>query len=533
MFEGRSSRLRWLVGGLFSSAPSGRRVRVSGERFADVMRKVGPAAKVAVPDRFGTKEGQAFEISFARPRDFQVEQVVAKLEPLQKVAEIAEALSRQKDPIGPGAAAQRVVRAVGDGPLAQALANIGAGGEAPTPAPAKSPTPSPKVETSGSLDAIFSKVATAEESPLTTARTGVDAFIGAMRGDKRTKRAAATEPRQSAAELVRDAVERSAHDVLGHPIVNALETSWRGLRMIVAAAPGDDDLRIELADIGPDDIVGLLERVLAESPLERPDAVFVTYPIDDIETLTRVAALGQEANVPVVVTIDPALYGATAAAPGSASDSPEAWSEFRRSGTTRWLAATVNPIVLANDHGRLVIGSASLALAAIMAASVSSSGALAATVGRAGAFTAPAAWDTDTGRGEPDTIPTAVFADVAAQRAAAGRGVIVLGSERSSDQVILTAAPTVCATSSAASLPAQVLLGRAKRLAAYVGQRLAPNATPAEIREAFDQAGGAFLPRGPSGAASFEATQAGRGLSVRVRLEAAAAGSAAEEDFDL
>ena len=108
MFEGRSSRLRWLVAGLFSGAPSGRRVQVSGERFADVMRKVGPAARVAVPDRFGNSEGHAFEIAFRRPRDFRTADVIEKLEPLRKVHEIAEALARKKDPIGPTTAAQRI-----------------------------------------------------------------------------------------------------------------------------------------------------------------------------------------------------------------------------------------------------------------------------------------------------------------------------------------------------------------------------------------------------------------------------------------
>ena len=354
-----------------------------------------------------------------------------------------------------------------------------------------------------------------------------------MRTGKRAGKRAPEGPRQNAAELVKAAVDQSAEDVLGHPIVNALETSWRGLRMVVAAAPGDDDLRIDLADIGPDDVVGLLERLLSDAAFERPDAVFFTYPLDDIGTLERVSELASEANVPVVVAVDPSLYGASASAPGKVGDVPEVWTEFRRCAATRCLAATANPIVLANDDGRLVIGSPALAVAAILSSSVSSSGALAATVGRAGAFTAPAAWDVDTGRGDLDTIPTAVFADVAAQRAAANCGVIVLGSERSSDQVMLTAVPVVHASRDAVSLPATILLGRAKRLATFVRERLPPNATPAEIRQAFDEASGAFLPRGPSGSARFDASQQGGALSVRVSLGAAATGVEVEDDFDL
>lgn len=541
MSNGSGSRVRWLIAGIFSPSPAGRAFTVSGERFSDVLAGCNVRLDVDVADHLGAGGTRTFELAFTRPRDFRVDHVVGQQPTLQALREIADALERPRDPISRSTAVDRVRGLVGEGPLSRTMQGAAQVVEAEPGAAAADPTTTRPSESGGAstsdgdratiVDAIFAKASAPDEAdqPSTTAaRSGLDAFIGAMRGDKGTRRAGATKS-DDAVGVIRAAIERTALDVLSHPRIAALEQAWRGLRMVVAESPGHDDLAIDGLDVTSDALPQALdERLAAQSPHLRPDAVFVTHGLDDTALLQQLALVGARHEVMIVVGVTPDTFGAVIDEQWpTALEPPPSWSALRDDASSRWLAVAANAVVVANDPTRsgtrLVTTDASFGLAALLSAAMGRSGTLADAVGRQGTISAPAAQDIDARGHGPVTLPTRWPASVPAQQAAAEVGVTLFGHDL--DRLRLAAAPTV-ASSEPRQLPARILIGRAMRLAAHVRQGLRPDATPEEIARALDDAAASFLPRGPRGSIRMQGRIADGGkMQVDVRMNAALVGS--------
>ena len=529
--------LRWLIAAPFSASPAGKRVTVSGERFTTIMGQLAPAAEVTVPDRLGSAEQRTVAVKFGRPRDFQGRGIANMVEVLRELGEVADRLAKNGDL---PAAIRQVRSLVGDGRLADAL-------EGRTPAPVaapKRPAGSGRSDSFASSDdaddddPIFGKASVAKDPEVTKkeAKTAVGSFISAIRSGGATKKTDEVAPGRDAAVVVRDVLGLTARDVLDSPEVAALERSWRSLRMVMAASPGADDLRVDAVDADPAGVLDALKGPLSAEAFDRPDAVFVAEPISDPGLLEALADLADGARVPIVVEIRASAAGYRIG-DDNPGDVPEAWTSLRSRASAGWLCAVVGQAVLAHDHGtdvvggdRLVCGGGSAAIAAMAAASVGESATPANVVGKSGALVAPGAHEVFVA-GERQTIPTRAFISYTTQRALADRGITALGSEVGTDRIRLAAVPMVGGDM---SLPARILAGRAHRLAVEVRRQLGPQATAAELDQALEEASGVFLPRVGARDVTLRVRDASAGnLEVDTTIGAVLAGASIKFSSDV
>jgi hypothetical protein len=512
-----------------------------------VMSKLGPWAQVEIPNGLGTTQGRHVKLEFQRPRDFRLPELVKQVDPLGRLWDLADEVERG----GKVESVLAKVRAtVGEGELVRAIQQLLDGGAVPAPAPAPAPASAPAPAASApapagsALDAIFGKADVApapSADAASAAKSGLDAFIGAMRSKSEAK-ASVSKPAERAmakqvADLLRRAAESTALDLMAAPAVATLESSWRGLRMVISDAPGSGDLAIDLVDTGEDGLVSRLHPRLDVAPMDRPDAVFVALPVASLDTLRALAELGARSFVPIIVEVPDAVTGTWLEDRTELPAVPEAWTELRQLPASQWLCAASNGVVLANEEvggtRRIVFGSPVWGLAAMLSASVGQTGGPGHVFGRAGALVSPASYEI--GPHSPgQTIATQRLASVDQQRALAERGVLVLGSERGSDRLRLAAAPTVHAGSDDLQLPGRILAGRAARFTQAVRDELPPHATDQEVAARLAEASTNFLPRSPRGAVALQVRTDERGkLAVEASISAVLAGASFEFSSDL
>ena len=475
--------LRFWIVDTFSGHGTGKRVRASGQRFTKVMQDVTVATKVSVDDRLGDGRPREVNMSFKRPRDFRISDVIEAVDDFSRLKKTADELAKDSSATVE-TAIERVRKIIGEGQLTQLLAGEFQPEPEPEPEPESESEPEPESEagsesesesdtvhssgpadagTSGSesesdaggssLDAIFGKAAMPTEEArvirktVTEAKTGVAAFVDALLAGSRTRKASNDEHREPAAKTIRAMVEAAASDVLSHPEVAPLERAWRGLRTVVSAAPGDDDLRIELVDVPAGDLAGGLSDAWPTSPDERPDVVFIGLPCEDAHDLGALGEVAERIQRPVVVGVTAQLAGPVAV--GEDGDPGEDWPEGGQLAGSRWLCPAANPPLWATEATaagppRVVLGSPAVGLAAMVAATIDRHTPLPKSVaGPSHAFVAPAAHDVTLQAGEVRTIPTERYASIPHQETAAKRGITLLGGPIGSDRVVVVSTPTL------------------------------------------------------------------------------------------
>jgi len=491
--------LRFLFVGRFSQSPKGDRITVSGERMADVMARLDLRAVIEIADRLGADPTRRYELKLGSARALRVADVCGDLEPLKSLAEIAAALVKSPGAIGLADAVAKVRAVVGDGALAQALAALDAPA-APAPAPAPTPTPAPAAASGGSgsaIDAIFGQADVASPDTIAAARSGIDAFVGAMRKGKPGGTAKPTTTTQRASALILDAIEAVAADALAHEPAASIEASWRGIKLVLGESPGHDKLAIELLDLSHPTGEAIAD-ALARAPA---DAVFVADAAGELTELATLAAAGAQSRTPIVAALDPALL--------DGSRSPlSAWVGLRGDPSTDWLCAVTNDVVLASDEtragARIVFGAPVFAIAGMLAASLRRDGTFGDAFGRAGALVGPASWAAPAERGASRNLPVRAHLGVDAMRTMVDAGIAVLGSEPGGERLLAVGAPMVSKADGPA-LAGRILVGRAARAAIAAKDSLAHGAGPSELETALSRAAAGVLPDGAPGSCTLRA----------------------------
>lgn len=518
--------LRFLFVGRFTSSPSGQRVTVSGERMADVMARLDLRATVEIADHLGGQPSRRFAVELASARALRVGDVVAATEPLRSLAEIATALVRPGGAMSLDDAITKVRALVGDGPMVTALESIrpkpaapaatSTGTSASPPAPPASAAPAPAPSSgSAALDAIFSQAEVAQPDSVAAAKSGLNAFIGAMRRGKPEAAAKPTAPSHRASVLLLDASEATAAEVLAADAAAAIEVAWRGLKMVLAESPGHDKLAIELLDT-----TSIEDGIRAAVETQCPDAIFVIEPPADLEAHARLAAIATESRVPIVAPLSGELL--------DAGHSPlSAWVALRRDASTEWLCAATNDIVLASEATRVgprtVFGPSVFAIAAMLGASLRRDGTFGDAFGRAGALVAPAVWAADAGRGSSRNLPVRAALLPDALRTMFDAGIAAMGVEPGGERLLAVGAPMV-AVAEGPTLAGRILFGRAVRAATAAKADLVADPTAAAVQDALQRAAAGVLPDGPPGTCTLRGTIAGRDLDVVAELSAHAVG---------
>ena len=338
------------------------------------------------------------------------------------------------------------------------------------------------------------------------------------------------------------AIFGTALDLLSAEPLRSLEASWRGLKLLLAACPEGAGLEVELLDALPDDVPAALRARPPSDAFDEPDAILVTEPVASLDALVALADVAEELLAPCLASPEPALLGAAGAealAEWAARGEPAvaAWEALRESGAARWLCCPVNPPLLhaegAGAYRRVVLGSPTWPVAAMLSASYRAQGAFARCVGKAGALQAPATATVASGPQRGRVAPTEAFLPIPAQAALARQGLLGLGSVLDSDRIVLAEAPMAAKGATVAPLPAQLLTGRIVRFARWAKGQIAPSMTQDEVSALLVEAAGIFLFPGMPGAAAVGARLKDEGGVRSLEFGAKVAGSHALQPLEI
>ncbi|WP_304608684.1 type VI secretion system contractile sheath domain-containing protein [Hyalangium versicolor] len=494
------ARVRWLVAGAFTPSPSGRRFLLTSDSFAAELAKAAAGLRATVPDRLGGAEHRTFELSFDKLRAFQVMDLIAAIPELKKLQALTEGFMKADPsrPLTPEEGAARISEVVGAGKLSTAVSEA-LGGK---PAPA-APAPTPAPAASGGDDLVGELLASAESSsPTATAKAGVDAFLKAVA----PKAAGPARMSPDARRAVRDAIElaliNTTKDLLAAEPVAQLEANWRGLKFLLEQCPTASGIALEVVDVEPAKVSDALEQAVNAEPFERPDVCFVVDATDDVAQLRKLASIGEEAQVPVVVAVTPALLGTTLANLSTSLDDATTgtqgdWAELRKDDSTRWLCPVLNRTVVASEKrgvlNRASFASPTFAVAAMLSASFQGTSGFARITGQTGGLRAPGTWEPSAGKDAGSAYPTESFISIRVQTRLSELGILGVGSGRNTDMLLLSVAPMACSNPHVMPLPAQILTGRIVRFAVWVRDQLPAGSSAQEMSALFSQAAEVFL----------------------------------------
>jgi type VI secretion system protein ImpC len=535
------ARVRWLIAGAFTPAPSGRRFLLTSDSFASELAKAAAGLRATVPDRLGGAEHRTFEVSFDKLRAFQVMDVIAAVPELKKLQALTEGFMKADPsrPLTPEEGAARISEVVGAGKLSAAV-SAALGGKPPEPAAPSAPAPA----SSGGDDLVDDLLASAEAStPTSTAKAGVDAFVKAMA----PKAAGPARMNPDARRAVRDAIElaliNTAKDVLASEPVARLEAGWRGLKFLLEQCPTAAGISVEIVDVEPAQVSDALEQALNAEPFERPDVCFVVDATDDVARLRKLASIGEESQVPVVVAVTPALLGTQLASLSTALDDVAIgtqgdWAELRKDDATRWLCPVLNRMVVAGEKrgvlNRASFASPTFAVAAMLSASFVATSGFARITGQAGGLRAPGTYEPSSGKDAGSAYPTEAFLSIRMQTRLSELGVLGVGSGRNTDSLLLSVAPMACGNAHVMPLPAQIFTGRIVRFAVWVRDQLPAGSSSQEMSALFSQAAEVFLFGGSPELGKLEAQLVpGEGGTQLIKVAAAVKPEQAGTRFQL
>lgn len=507
--------VRWLVAGAFSASPSGRRVRLGAGDLVQALEAAKVSARATVEDRLGGDKSRVIEVSFPTFKSFQTSEVVAGVGVLKDLSALAASLA-QNDPTkrpDPESAIAKVIELVGEGKLSAALrAKLGVSKPASAPSSASSASPAAPAAAGISVDELLSAAPAPATQP--SASSAIGSFLKAVR--EPSAPVVLPSAGRAARDLIEAEVFATAVEVLKEPGVAALESAWRGLKLLIDTAPSGSGMAVDLLDVAPAKAIEAVRADLGETEQdELPDAIFVHDPVDDIEGIAAWADVGADHDIPVVLGVTPRFFGvAEAGAVASRIEDedgglPAEWKAFRHDEASRWISVVSNRVVLRQEGTgtgkRVVFGSPVMALAAMLAASYHRTGAYAQVVGENVSMPSPGSWELPTGRDAGMLVPTEAFYSATAQSTLARLGIIGFGSRRNSGNLVLKSVPTTRDGEDLVPLPAQILTGRIVRFARWVLAQLPPKAPEPEVKLLFEQAASVFLFPAAAEAAKLEA----------------------------
>ena len=155
----------------------------------------------------------------------------------------------------------------------------------------------------------------------------------------------------------------SLRRVLHHARVQALESAWRAMELLVRRLDTDGELRLFLFDVPRDHVATALERLAQQRNAADPESWAIAislhaYPQGDAgaELLARIAMAARGLDTPVVAAAPPSFAGRASAAEldddTPAAPPPEVYALIRRSLEGRFLGLTFPRLMLRAPYGR-------------------------------------------------------------------------------------------------------------------------------------------------------------------------------------
>ena len=389
--------LRVVVLGDFSGAgdPALGPVEVGAGELDQVLVGLARELTLEVPDLLaaGEKVKTTFvKIPVAGLSDFEPSAVLEHLPRLRPVQELVRALEQHGG--GGTGPVERAVHGCGGVPAlagvcGRVMRELGGAAPQPGPAPVKAAPAEPEP---GDGDDAVSRIlgmvdlgsggspapARREEA----ARSAVGALISGVVGGGK----AAARPGMSGGELglcleeARGLLGRQLWAVMHHPEFQRAEATWRGLRFLVRQCNFREGFQLDLLDVRREDAVAAFSRHVHEPELAgtsavTPALVLVDFPMSGpevgLDLLTELAELAEEAQVPLLASVELGFFGLTSRAEISGMrlvsgllDGAE-YTRFRGlrdKDSSRWLALAFGRFLLREPYRKGSRGAADVSL---------------------------------------------------------------------------------------------------------------------------------------------------------------------------
>jgi type VI secretion system protein ImpC len=537
-----SARVRFLFCGRFSATPRGRVFRLTRDEFNATLEKAGLELEVEVADRFGEASSRTCRVRFAKLQDFRLARVPELSPELSALAALAKDLSSGDPARRPDATTmlERVATTCGPGRL---LATLAAGATVP-PAPASAAAPAQPSAAASEVDRIFRLADVSGQVSTTT--TTIDRVVAAIRAEGARFRMGPSEAKRSR-DTLEQAVYATAADILRHPVTSAIEGAWRGLKLVLDACPTPSDVEIIACDVDAAGTGAALSEIVADEPIDRPDAVFLCNGMEDVEALSAVVLQLAEQNVPVIADLPERwLTPQDWKAKGDSVEKAfqalgDVWATLRASDHSRWLALVANRLVAANEgtgqNARVVWTNPAFVAAAMLTASYKRSGAFGQIFGSQAALTGPALYHPSADSEDQLALEHIISVDSVATLARSG--ITAFACARNTDRVVCSGFPTVSTDPVVLPMPAQLMIGRIVRFSQWVRDQLPSNADAAEVSRVFDEAAGVFLGAGGANkgfvvaAKLLEKPEPPHAVLVQARVHPGLAGAPIDVAFEL
>jgi len=329
-----------------------RRIEIDKDRFDEALASVAPHIALAVPNRLGAGEDPLHvSLSFARLADFAPGAIVERVPVLARLREARDAIDALER--GEIDLAGLRTRTAGALPAAwlDALEASNAGSTATA-----SPEPP---EATGNVDSILDLVETSPASG--DVRDTARRLVGGLAAGRARSAAA---PRTATAALraqLDESLGAQLDALLAAPSFCALESTWRGLKLLVDRTDFREPIALELVSAPVDEAAAV---VAALEEGDDVDLVLADYAFDasarDLERLEHIAAAAAAAQTPVATAIAPAFFGldswrglARLRDPNTLLGEPAYadWRSLRERDDARWIVLMANRVALRAAYG--------------------------------------------------------------------------------------------------------------------------------------------------------------------------------------
>jgi type VI secretion system protein ImpC len=548
-------------------------LRIDAESFDRVMGELAPSLAIEVSDPFGGSDPPLrLDLVWRDRKSMRPGELVEQVPALRALADARRVVDdvATRKLTGEGARAQlarilprpswadALVREVRPAPVAPA-----ASPKAAPPAPAPAADPGGK----SGLEALFDMVdVSAQPDPAPpsvapdAAGSEIARMVQAVARSARPARAARAVV-GTAPERLEQAFRNLLDGILHHPEVRRLESTWRGLRLLVEHCDRKTGVEVDVVNAGRDAVGSALQR-LGEADAERApiDLVLIDQRIEpvavDLARLDKWAGLAGTLLTPIVLSGHPAMVGlesleqvarSTSALSASTDGRAVALRGIASHEGARWVALVVNDVLVrapytaetsrlkqppyaedAEDPDAHVFTSGAYVIGALCARSHGRLGWPTAITGGRDGVLGNLPVHTVHDRGEHAAVPLQVVPSEDAVREVARAGLTMLTCAPNTDAAVLSRAPTLHRgtspsgpAASSSTLADQIFVGIFARAVQQVAAaipvgtdpRAAEDVARIALADLFDRA----APPGPEITAKVDPARGALTVTVRPR----------------
>lgn len=334
-----------------SAAPRAR--AVDKDSLDALLRELGPS--IEVPGG-----GARTVLTFQEFRDFRPERLAARIPAIAGLVEFRKRVLDLASGGGSVDAVRESLRGLGAYPdLARALeAALTTRPSAPASAPAAAPAPAAAVPAGGLFELVDAEGSPAPETiPAEQVEKAASTLIAAVLGGSASDAKPTPAALRSVAALAESAVAPMLRAVLRDPRFRDLETSWRGLRLLVRSADFRAGIRLHVIPAPRASIV----RAARETAMTLADdlrsqgktaCLLVDHAFDGSEQeLVALAGDAAPRSLPVIASAGLEVAVRELAA-GMGDASQGAWLALRSSPSARWLSLAANRFLVRTPYGK-------------------------------------------------------------------------------------------------------------------------------------------------------------------------------------